>query len=427
MNLLLKGGRIIDPSTGEDQVRNLLVKDGKIVGRFTDNQIPDVDNVEILDISGKLVVPGLIDIHTHLREPGYEYKETIASGSDAAAAGGFTSIACMPNTNPVNDSRSTTEFIIKKACESGMVNVYPIAAISVKSEGVSLSEFWDLKEAGAVAFSDDGKPVMNSALMRRALEYASSLDMPIISHCEDINLSAGGVMHEGAVSAETGLGGIPSAAEEIMISRDIILAEYTGAHIHIAHASTAGGVRLIREAKARGVNVTAETAPHYFTLTDEAVRTFDTFAKVYPPLRSVRDVEAVREGLRDGTIDTIASDHAPHARTDKELEFDYAANGITGLETSLALSLSLVHEGVLSLPGLIEKMTSNPARIIHVPKGTLRNGADADITVIDPDREWVVEPHAFRSRGKNTPFQGRHLKGKAVMTIVGGAIRFRDI
>ncbi|MCK9362028.1 MAG: dihydroorotase [Syntrophales bacterium] len=427
MNLLLKGGRVIDPSTGVDQVQNLLIKNGKIAGRVEEGQALNDPELDVIDISGKILVPGLIDMHTHLREPGDEYKETIASGSEAAAAGGFTSIACMPNTHPVNDNRSTTEFILKRAAECGLVNVYPIAAISLKSEGAILSEFWDLKEAGAVGFSDDGKPVMNSALMRRALEYASSLDMPIISHCEDVNLSAGGVMHEGAVSAEIGLVGIPAAAEEIMVARDILLAEYTGAHIHIAHVSTKGSVRLIHEAKARGIRVTAETAPHYFMLTDEALRNFDTFAKVYPPLRGAKDREAIREGMNDGTIDTIASDHAPHARTDKELEFDYAANGITGLETSLSLSLSLVQEGILTLPELIKKMTINPARILHIPKGTLAADADADITVIDTEKEWLVDPRMFRSRGKNTPFQGQQLRGKAVLTIVGGEIRFRDL
>ncbi|MBW6485426.1 MAG: dihydroorotase [Syntrophobacterales bacterium] len=427
MNLLLKGGRVIDPSTGVDQVQNLLIKNGKIAGRGEEAQVLNDPELGVIDITGKTVVPGLIDMHTHLREPGDEYKETIASGSEAAAAGGFTSIACMPNTHPVNDNRSTTEFILKRAAECGLVNIYPLAAISLKSEGAILSEFWDLKEAGAVGFSDDGKPVTNSALMRRALEYASSLDMPIISHCEDVNLSAGGVMHEGAVSAEIGLIGIPAAAEEIMVARDILLAEYTGARIHIAHVSTKGSVRLIREAKARGIRVTAETAPHYFMLTDEALRNFDTFAKVYPPLRGEKDREAIREGLSDGTIDTIASDHAPHARTDKELEFDYAANGITGLETSLSLSLSLVQGGTLTLPELIKKMTLNPARILHVPKGTLAVGADADITVIDTQREWIVDPRMFRSRGKNTPFQGQQLRGKAVLTIVGGEIHFRDL
>jgi dihydroorotase len=427
MALLLKGGRLIDPSRNLDETGYLLIEDGKIVR--CGKELPKTAKTkppEIIDLQGKIVVPGLIDMHTHLREPGFEYKETIATGCEAAVAGGFTSIACMPNTNPVNDNRSVAEFIRRKAAECGIANVYPIATISRKSEGEHLAEFWDLKEAGAVGFSDDGKPVMNAALMRRALEYASSIDMPVIAHCEDKNLSSGGVMHEGFVATEIGLPGIPSVAEEVMIARDILLAEYIGAPLHIAHVSTAGGVRLIREAKARGVKVTAETAPHYFTLTDEAVRTYDTATKVYPPLRSAEDVAAIREGLRDGTIDVIACDHAPHARTDKELEFDFAASGISGLETSLALSLSLVEEGVLDLPRLIVKMTLNPARVLRIPKGTLAEGADADITVIDPAAAWTVDRALFRSRGKNTPFHGRALKGKAVLTIVGGVIRHRD-
>jgi len=427
MTLLLKGGRVVDPSLKTDGKADLLIENGKIVRTGKDLVKEGAPSgVEVIDLRGKLVVPGLIDMHTHLREPGFEYKETIASGSEAAVAGGFTSIACMPNTDPVNDSRSVTEFIRRKAVECGVANVYPIAAISMKSEGTTLTEFWDLKEAGAVGFSDDGKPVMNAALMRRTLEYASSLDMPVIVHCEDKNLSSGGVMHEGAVATELGLAGIPAAAEEIMVARDLLLAEFTGAAVHIAHVSTAGGVRLIREAKARGVRVTAETAPHYFSLTDEAVRGFDTNAKVYPPLRSADDVAAVREGLRDGTLDVIASDHAPHARTDKEVEFDYAASGLTGLETSLALSLRLVADGILSLSGLIEKMTIRPAGILHIPKGTLAASADADVTVIDPEREWTVERQLFRSRGKNSPFHGWVLKGKTILTIVGGVVRYRD-
>jgi dihydroorotase len=433
MNLLLKDGRIMDPSRNADAVGCLLIENGKIVqngkelprtGKTTRRE--SAPGMEVLDLRGKIVVPGLIDMHTHLREPGFEYRETVASGSEAALAGGFTSVACMPNTNPVNDNRSVTEFIRRKATECGLANVYPIAAISVKSEGNLLTEFWDLKDAGAVGFSDDGKPVMNAALMRRALEYASSLDMPVISHCEDRNLSSGGLMHEGFVSTEIGLPGIPGIAEEVMVARDLLLAEFTRAHLHIAHVSTAGAVRLIREAKARGVRVTAETAPHYFTLTDEALRTFDTATKVYPPLRGKEDRIAVREGLRDGTIDVIASDHAPHARTDKEVEFDTAASGITGLETSLGLSLRLVQEGILSLPELIEKMTIHPARILGIRKGTLADGADADITVIDPEREWTVDRGLFRSRGKNSPFHNWTLKGKAVLTIVGGSIRYRD-
>ena len=405
MTLLLKGGRLIDPSRKTDGDADLLIEDGKIVktGKTTPERGEKSSDVEIVDLRGKIVVPGLIDMHTHLREPGFEYKETIASGCEAAVAGGFSSVACMPNTNPVNDSRSVTEFIRRKATECGLANVYPIAAITVKSEGSLLSEFWDLKDAGAIGFSDDGKSVMNASLMRRALEYASSLDMPVIVHCEDKNLSSGGVMHEGSVSTELGLAGIPAIAEDVMVARDLLLAEFTGAAVHIAHVSTAGAVRLIREAKARGVRVTAETAPHYFCLTDEAVRSFDTNTKVYPPLRSAEDRAAIREGLSDGTLDVIASDHAPHARTDKEVEFDYAASGLTGLETSLALSLRLVADGVLTLSDLIEKMTINPAQILRIPKGTLAIGADADITVIDPEKTWTVDRDPFSFPGQKLP------------------------
>lgn len=428
MTLLLKGGRVIDPSRNIDHEGDLLIENGKIA-RLA-REIPKKGcpaGTEILNLKGMIVVPGLIDMHTHLREPGFEYRETIASGSAAAVAGGFSTIACMPNTDPVNDNRSVTEFIRRKAAECGLANVHPIAAISLKSEGAQLSEFWDLKDAGAVGFSDDGKPVMNAGLMRRALEYASSLGMPVIAHCEDRNLSAGGVMHEGTTATELGLAVIPGIAEDVMVARDLLLAEYTGAALHIAHVSTAGSVRLIREAKARGVRVSAETAPHYFILTDEAVRGFDTSTKVYPPLRSAEDVAAIREGLADGTIDVIASDHAPHARTDKEVEFDYAASGLTGLETSLALSLRLVWDGVLTLPALIEKMTLRPAAVLGIPKGTLADTADADVTVIDLSREWLVDRAHLTSRGKNTPFHGWTLKGKAVLTLVGGTVKFRDL
>jgi dihydroorotase len=363
-------------------------------------------------------------MHTHLREPGFEYKETIASGSAAAVAGGFTSIACMPNTNPINDNRSITEFIRRKATEAALANVYPIGAISRESAGSKLTEFWDLKEAGIIGLSDDGNPVMNAALMRRAMEYAFSLQLPVISHCEDTNLSADGLMNEGYYSTILGLRGIPGIAEEAMIARDILIAEFTKTSVHIAHVSTAGSVRLIRDAKKRGLKVTAETAPHYFTLTDEALQSYDTNFKVNPPLRSEQDLKAIKEGLSDGTIDVIACDHAPHGRTDKEVEFEYAANGISGLETSLALSLNLIHSETLDWPELITKMSLNPARILNLPKGTLETGTDADITVIDPQLKWTVDVQAFRSRGKNSPFHGRQMQGKAILTIVGGEIKY---
>jgi dihydroorotase len=431
MKLLLTGARLIDPSQNLDSRLDIFIEGGKIAKIGTNltktSTSKDPDKItKIIDLPGMIIVPGLMDMHTHLREPGYEYKETIASGAAAAVAGGFTSIVCMPNTRPVNDSRSITEFIIRKAAEAKLVNVYPVGAISVNSAGAQLTEFWDLKEAGIVALSDDGKPVMDAALMRRALEYAHSLQLPIISHCEDINLSTNGLMHEGYFSTILGLNGIPSIAEEIMVARDILIAEYTRTALHIAHVSTAGSVRLIREAKKRGVQVTAETAPHYFTLTDESLQSYDTNFKVNPPLRGEQDVKAVKEGLADGTIDVIACDHAPHGRTDKEVEFEYAANGISGLETSLALSLNLIQDKTLSWPELIAKMTANPARILNLSKGTLKEGADADITVIDPLREWTVDVQAFCSRGKNSPFNGRPMQGKAILTIVGGDIKYDD-
>jgi dihydroorotase len=434
MKLLLTGGRIIDPSQNLDEQTDILIENGKIAeigGNIDKSRINSrksaAEKVTIIDVRGMVVTPGLIDMHTHLREPGFEYRETIRTGSEAAAAGGFTSIACMPNTKPVNDTRSVTEYIKRKAAASNLVNVYPIASISMGSEGNIMTEFRDLKEAGAVAYSDDGKPVTDSSLMRRALEYASSLNMPIISHCEDTCLSAGGSMNEGFASTELGLQGIPHIAEDTMVARDIIIADYTRTTLHIAHVSTAGAVRLIRDAKKRGIRVTAETAPHYFTLTDEALRGFDTFAKVNPPLRTIDDVNAIKDGLNDGTIDAIASDHAPHARTDKEVEFEYAAFGITGLETSLALGLKLVDDGILTLHQLIFTMSTNPAIILNIPKGTLKIGADADITVIDLAKNWTVDRSTLLSKGKNTPFHGWTMKGKAIVTIMGGEIKYRGI
>jgi dihydroorotase len=425
MKLLLKGARVIDPAQKIDDRLDVFIEDGKIACCKSD--IKAGSDVKVIDLTGMIVAPGLVDMHVHLREPGLEYKETIATGCAAAVAGGFTSIACMPNTQPVNDNRSITEFIRRKASEAGLANVYPIGAISIGSEGKQLTEFWDLQEAGIMALSDDGKPVMDSALMRRALEYAHSLGLPVIQHCEDKNLSAGGLMNEGYFSTILGLPGIPAIAEDIMVGRDILIAEYTRTGIHIAHVSTSGAVRLIRDAKKRGLNVTAETAPHYFTLTDESLQDYDTNYKVSPPLRSAADVAAIRKGLADGALDAIACDHAPHGRTDKEVEFEYALNGISGLETSLGLSLNLVHDGVITWSELIAKMSCHPARILKLHKGTLAPGADADITVINPELIWTVDVKAFHSRGKNSPFHGRKMKGRAVLTIVGGDIKFDEL
>ena len=426
MKLLLTGGRILDPSRDIDLKADLLIEDGA-VARIGKGQSKPAKDTEIVDVAGRVVVPGLIDIHTHLREPGHEYKESVLSGSEAAVAGGFTAVACMPNTKPVNDSRSVTEFILRQARIAGLARIYPIAAISMGSEGAVLSEFSDLRKAGAVGFSDDGKPVAGSHLMRIALEYAHQFGLPVISHCEDLQLSKGGLMHEGPVSAQLGLAGIPSIAEEIMISRDIAIAEYTGTAVHICHVSSAGSVEIIRKAKAKGVKVTAETAPHYLFLTDESLRDFDTNKKVNPPIGGRADAQALREGLRDGTIDAIASDHAPQSSVEKDVEFEFAANGIIGMETSLGLCLRLVDEGVLTLPQLIQKMSCAPAAILKVPGGTLEQGAPADITVIDPERKWTVNVDAFKSKSRNCPFNGWELKGKAVMTIVGGEIKYREL
>ena len=422
MRIAVRGGRVIDPESRLDEVRDIYIADGKIIGIEPPREVAESDFLGI-PAQGLVVIPGLIDIHTHLREPGLEYKETIASGTRAAAKGGFTSIACMANTDPVDDNRSVTEYILNRARAEGVVNVYPIGAISKGLEGKELAEFGELREAGAVAVSDDGYPVMNAQLMRRALEYAKAFDLVVIDHCEDLNLSAGGAMSEGPISTELGLPGIPRAAEEVMVARDLILAGLTKGRLHIAHVSTAGSVRLIREAKRMGINVTCETAPHYFTLTDEAVRGYNTNCKINPPLRRPEDVEAIKEGLRDGTIDVIASDHAPHEADAKDVEFVHAANGIIGLETALPLTLSLVHEGALTLMEAIAKLTINPARALSLPKGALKVGADADITIIDLEKEWVVDAHHLHSLSKNTPFIGWKMKGMAIMTIVSGEVK----
>jgi dihydroorotase len=419
MTLLIKNGHIIDPANKVDGKFDLLVADGKIAKLGAPGSLPS-NGAQVTDAAGKLVVPGLIDMHVHLREPGYEYKETISTGTAAAKAGGFTAVCCMPNTNPVNDSRSITEFILSQAAKDGAARVYPIGAITKGSKGEELAEMGELHDAGCVGISDDGRPVMSAAVMRRAMEYSKIFDIAVISHCEDASLAAKGVMNEGFVSTEMGLRGIPNAAEDVMTGRDILLAELTGARLHICHVSTAGSVRLIREAKQRGVRVTAETCPHYFTLTEEAVRGYNTMAKMNPPLRTAEDVAAVKQGLKDGTLDVIATDHAPHGLDEKSGEFDAAPFGIVGIETALGLSLKLVQEGVLSLTQLIERMSATPARIIKSGGGMLSVGAAADITIIDPNLDWTVDVSQFKSRSKNTPFEGWKLKGRAVQTLVGG-------
>ena len=419
MNILIKNGHIIDPANKVDEKLDLLVAAGRIAKLGRPGSIA-ADGCQVIDAAGRLVVPGLIDMHVHLREPGYEYKETVATGTAAAKAGGFTVVCCMPNTNPVNDCRSVTEFILSQAAKEASARVLPVAAVTKGSKGEELSEIGELHEAGCVGISDDGRPVASSAVMRRAMEYSLTFDLPVLSHCEDAAIAAKGAMNEGFVSTELGLRGIPNAAEDIMVARDIALAELTGARVHICHVSTAGAVRMVREAKSRGVKVTAETCPHYFLLTDEAVRGYNTLAKMNPPLRTADDVDAVREGLRDGTIDVIATDHAPHATDEKAVEFDAAPFGIVGLETAVGLSLRLVNEGLLSLTDLITRMSLAPARIIKSGGGTLSAGSAADITIIDPELEWTVDASQFRSKSRNTPFDGWKLKGRAVRTIMGG-------
>jgi dihydroorotase len=420
MRIRISSARIIDPGR-TDRVADVVVADGFIeqVGAGPVDGGGPVERV--IDGRGLLLVPGLIDIHVHLREPGHEYKETIDSGCRAAAAGGFTAVCAMPNTVPVNDSVQVTRFVREQARGAASARVYPVAAITRGQAGTRLCEFADLKNAGAVGFSDDGRPVTGSQMMRRAMEYALGFDMPIISHCEELELAAGGSMNEGPVATRLGLAGIPNAAESVMVMRDLALAELTGARLHIAHVSCAESVEAIRGAKRRGVRVTAETAPHYFTLTDEAVADYDTRAKMNPPLRSAADRRAVRQGLADGTLDAIATDHAPHSTLEKDLEFDQAANGIVGLETALPLSLQLVADGVLSLPDLVARMTVNPARIMGLPCG-LAEGGPADLTLIDPALEWVVDSGRFFSLSRNTPFDGWKVRGRAVMTMVAGRI-----
>ena len=422
-SLWIKSGRVIDPASGMDEVADLLIRNAKVVSIGVVKKPPA--GVEVLDVRGKLVVPGLIDMHVHLREPGREDEETVLTGVRAAVSGGFTAIACMPNTDPPIDNQETVKFIRLKA-EEALGKVYPIAAITRGRRGEELTEVADLVAAGAVAISDDGDPVKNSEIFRRALEYASMFGIPVISHCEDSDLRGPGVMHEGYMSTVLGLKGIPAIAEEVAVARDIGIAEFTRGRLHIAHVSTAGAVELIRKAKSQGVRVTAEVTPHHFSLTDEAVRTYDTNMKINPPLRGVLDRQAIRDGLADGTIDCVASDHAPHSAEEKEMEFDAAPFGIIGLETSLSLVLTeLVRGGALSLPEALAKMTINPARILGIEGGAIREGGVADVTIIDPDLRWTTDRRAFRSKSKNSPFDGWELTGCAVATIVDGEIVFR--
>jgi dihydroorotase len=421
MSLLLRGGRVIDPANNLDAVQDVLIAERKIERIGQSLEAPA--GAEIVDASGKIVCPGFIDIHVHLREPGYEYKETVATGTQAAAAGGFTAVCCMANTNPVNDNGAVTDYILAKAKVEGVVRVYPIGAVTRGLRGEELAELAELAESGCVAFSDDGRCVMNAGLYRRAMEYTLPFGAPLISHAEDASLSRGASMNEGVVSTETGLPGQPAAAEDVMVARDILLAELTGARVHIAHVSTAGAVRLIRDAKARGLQVSAEVTPHHLVLTEDAVRTWDPNTKMAPPLRTKRDVEALLEALADGTIDCIATDHAPHALSEKEGEFDRAAFGIVGLETAVAVLLDrLVRPGLLPLSTLIARLSRDPARLLNLPGGKLAAGAPADVTILDPDAETVVDPLRFRSRSRNTPFGGWSLRGAPWMTLVGGSV-----
>lgn len=419
--ILIQGARIIDPAHKRDEVGDVLVENGVIREIATSISRPE-GSCRIIDAKGKVLTPGLIDLHCHVREPGFEYKETVATATASAAAGGFTSICCMPNTNPVNDNQSVTEFILEKAKTEGVVRVLPIGAITKGQKGQELAEIGELVKAGCVAISDDGLPVMNSQIMRQAMSYAKIFDVPVIDHCEDLNLTNNGVIFEGNVSTRLGLRGIPASSETVMVARDLSLAELTGARVHLAHISTAGSVHLIREAKRRGIVVTAETCPHYFSLTDEAVGCFNANAKIKPPLAAERDRVEVLAGLADGTIDLIATDHAPHASDEKEQAMDCAPFGIIGLETALPLSLELVEKGVLTLPEVIQKLTSEPARVLGKDIGHLGIGGIADLTLIDLDVEWTVEAQEIISMSKNSPFIGRSMKGRVLSVIVGGKL-----
>ena len=427
MKLLLKGGRVVDPAGSRDGAFDILVEDGRIakVGR----DLP-ADGAEVFEVAhGWIVAPGLVDMHVHLREPGQEHKETIATGAASAVAGGFTSVACMPNTDPINDHAGITQFILKKAGEAGLARVYPIGAVSLGSKGEQLAELGEQKAAGCVAFTDDGRPVATALLMRRALEYAGMLGAPIIDHCEDPSLKGDGVAHEGYYASALGLRGIPGCAESLMVERDVSLAELTGAHFHVAHMSARQSLRAVREGKARGVHVTCEVAPHHFTLTDESLDTpvkYDTNVKMNPPLREAADRDAMLEGIADGSVDAIATDHAPHHADEKMVEFDRAPFGIVGLETAVPLVFDrLVHAGRISIARMVELLSVNPARILRISGGTLAEGAPADITVLAPDMPVTIHAASLKSKSKNTPFDGWQFRGGVAATIVGGRVVYR--
>jgi len=420
--IFVEGGRVIDPASGTDGVRTVVVREGRIAE--VAERVERPRDALAIDARGKWVVPGFIDLHAHLREPGHEYKETIQSGAAAAVAGGFTALCAMPNTSPVNDGAAVTELILARAAAAGLARVFPVGCISKGQKGEELANLGELKETGCVAVTDDGRPVMSSALMRRALEYARAFDLPVAVHEEDLVLVGKGVMHEGVVSTRLGLKGAPGASEDVMVMRDIALAELTGGRLHIAHISSAGSVRAVREARRRGIAVTAEVTPHHLTLCDEDLEAsgYDTSFKMCPPLRARADVQACREGLADGTIDCIATDHAPHGVIEKELEFDLAANGIVGLETAFAVCAALVRDKVISEARLVEALGAAPARVFGLPGGSLARGAPADVAIVDPGLEWRCDPARFRSKGRNSPWKGKVLLGRCTHTLVGGRL-----
>lgn len=426
MKLLIANGHLIDPLGQENTGMNVLIEDGRVTAWLKQNESAPED-AEVFDASGLLVAPGFIDLHVHLREPGQEHKETIASGCAAAVAGGFTSVCPMPNTQPINDNAAITRYMIEQAEHAGLANIFPIGAISKGSNGTELAEMGEMKAAGAVAVSDDGRPVPNAGIMRRAMQYAADFDLPVVDHCEDKSLSSGGVMHEGKLSLLLGLKGMPALAEEIDAVRDIILAKETGAHIHIAHVSTKGAIEAVRRAKNEGINVTCEVTPHHFTLTDAAVEGYDTNTKMAPPLRSSEHLEAILEGIKDGTIDAIATDHAPHHADEKALEYDRAPFGITGLETAIGLAFNeLVHKGIIDLQKLVQLCSANPAKIFKLKdRGTLKPGSYADVTILDPELEWTYKNSDSKSKSKNSPFDDWKFTGAVAATIVGGKIVFR--